>query len=313
MSQIIKINSYLPEDLVTNQELISRYNLDSSDEWIYQRTGIKTRYFANQSQTVADLAIEATKRLLSECDSSIVLKIKLIIVATMSSKLPTPSVANQVQAAIQAENAWGFDINGACSAFVSALDIAEKFACTYDDCYTLVIGAEKMSDILNFEDRGSCILFGDGAGAILIKNTASSFKKYRSELYATDQNAEAIALGSKTNHLMTMQGKEVFNFVGRTVVQSLKQFIEHDLIESKFMICHQANQRLLDLIGKKLNISNESIPSNITQVANLSAASIPVLMHQLVQQKQLLLDETIHVTLCGFGGGLAWGIISLTI
>ncbi|MBK0347592.1 beta-ketoacyl-ACP synthase 3 [Aerococcaceae bacterium zg-ZJ1578] len=313
MSQIIKVSSYLPNNSLNNHQLINQYQLDSSNEWIQQRTGIKQRYFADDEETVANMAIKAAQNLLQDCDASIINKIGLIIVASMSSKLPTPSVANQVQAAIQANNAWGFDINGACAAFVKGIDIAEKFARVYEDTYTLLIGVEKMSDILDFTDRSSCILFGDGAGAILIHNDASSFTHYRSELYAIGDTMGAIELNRQTDELMSMKGRDVFNFVSRNVIRSLKTFIETDEQASELIICHQANQRLIDLVIKKLSVNPEIVPSNIAQVANLSAASIPVLMHQLNTEHRLRFDGTQHITLCAFGGGLAWGNISLTV
>lgn len=313
MSRIVKIGSYLPSIQMTNDALIKHYKLESDHEWIKQRTGIEHRYFGSSEETVSFMAYKAVENLLSELNEDIREDIRLIIVASMSSKLPTPSIANQVQTMIGATKAWGFDINGACSAFVMAMDIAEKFANQYNEGYTLVIGTEKMSDILNFSDRGSCILFGDGSGAFLIKNDGQSFKNFRSELHTAPDEHDAIVVKQSNDLKMTMQGREVFNFVSRTVIKSLRNFVAEDTTQSEYIICHQANQRLLDIITKKLDVDSCIVPSNIQSVANLSAASIPVLCHELVKKNKLRLDETQHVTICGFGGGLAWGQLSLTI
>lgn len=315
MSKLIATGQYLPSQCISNEELIRLYQIDSSDEWIQQRSGITQRYFGQEEETVAHIATGAANNLLAKVKADIISEIKLIVVATMSANSPTPSVANQVQAAIGATNAWGFDVSGACSGFVMALDIAEQMSRSQSEGYTLVIGAEKMSQILDFTDRSTAVLFGDGAGAVLIKHDGQGLPNYQSDLHATEDEKLSIAVQPDTSgkNVMSMLGRDVFNFVNRTVIKSLGNFIEQRVQDYDYLICHQANQRLLDIISRKLDISTEKLPANISQVANLSAASIPVLLDQLVLDEKILLDQSQSIVMCGFGGGLAWGNLSFKL
>ncbi|MGX7077661.1 beta-ketoacyl-ACP synthase 3 [Globicatella sanguinis] len=313
MSRIIKMGSYLPQNKLSNLELIEKFQIDSSDEWIQQRTGIDQRYFADHDEEVSHLAIKAAKDLVDQMDHSIASEIKTIIVASMSSKQPTPSVANQVSLALNCEDAFCLDINTACSGFVSALELAEHLSSNQATGYTLVIGAEKMSQILDANDRSTNILFGDGAGAFLIEHDGTGLLEYQSAMHSEGDLSLSIEVSQATNFLMQMKGREVFNFVSRKVIPSLIDFIHENAIEMDYLICHQANQRFLDLIAKKMSMDELKLPSNIKEVANLSAASIPVLCHQLVKNKQLKLDGTQTIVLCGFGAGLSWGNITLKI
>lgn len=311
MSKIIATGSYLPVQTKTNTQLINETAIDSSDQWIVQRTGIKQRYFAAAEETVSKLAIAAVKNLLSKLDEDIRQEINLIIVASMSSQSPTPSVASQVQAALEIQESWAFDINGACSGFVMALELAEKISKHETTGYSLVIGAEKMSDILNFDDRSSSVLFGDGAGAILIKNDGAGLKSYESELKSIPDPKKSIYFTPFER--MTMEGRAVFDFVLRKVIPSLTVFIEKKVGTFDYLISHQANYRLIELIAKKLNVPLEQVPTNIDEVANTSAASIPILLDKLVNTKKIRLDATQKIVFVGYGGGLAWGQISLMI
>lgn len=315
MSKLIATGSYLPDSVLTNNHLIEHFHIDSTHQWIEQRSGITQRYFAHNDETVADLATKAAQDLLSKLETDIVQQIKLIIVATMSANAPTPSVANQVQASLGIKDAWGFDVSGACSGFVMAFDIAEQMSQSKTEGYTLVIGAEKMSQILDFTDRSTAVLFGDGAGAVLIKHDGTGLPDYQSELHAIEDDKLSIAVNPNAagKNVMSMLGRDVFNFVNRTVIKSLGSFITERVGNYDYLICHQANQRLLDIIAKKLKISKTQIPSNISKVANLSAASIPVLLDDLVLDKQLTLDGSQTIVMCGFGGGLAWGNISIKL
>lgn len=315
MSTIIATGSYLPEKIVSNTELIKQTAIDSNDEWIIQRTGIQQRHFASKDETVSDIASKAVRDLLNQLDDAIVQDIELIIVATMSSKLPTPSVASKVQRALGIETAWAFDINGACSGFVMALEMAEKISRDYSSGYSLVIGAEKMSDILDFDDRGTSILFGDGAGAVLIANDGVGLKDYQSSLTSIPDPKDSIYRASEniSGGLMTMKGRAVFNFVLRQVIPSLAGFIKDRVGDFDYLISHQANYRFIEVFAKKLKVPLDKVPANIASVANTSAGSIPILLDQLVKNKDIRLDESQKVVLVGYGAGLAWGQISLRI
>lgn len=311
MSKIIATGSYLPDKVVTNQALIEQTAIDSSDEWITQRTGIKQRHFATAEQTVGDLAVLAVQDLLQQVDHEIIQEIEMIIVASMSSGLPTPSVASQVQRELGIEEAWSFDISGACSGFTMAVEMAEKLSRDKTSGYTLVIGADKMSAILNFEDRGTSILFGDGAGAILIQHDGEGLKDYESQLVSIPDPDNAISV--QTNEKMTMDGRSVFNFVLRQVIPSLAAFIQTKVGSFDYLISHQANKRFFEVFSKKLAIHLDQIPSNISQVANTSGASIPLLLDQLVKSGDISLTGKQKIVLVGYGAGLSWGQMSFTV
>lgn len=314
MSRIIATGSYLPEKAVTNTELIEKTGIDSSDDWITQRTGIHQRYYASEEESVSDLAVKSAQNLLASLDEEVVNDIQLIIVATMSSRLPTPSVASQVQRALGIEEAWSFDISGACSGFVMALEIAEKLSAQKESGYTLVIGAEKMSAILDFEDRGTSILFGDGAGALLIEHDGQGLPDYESELVSIPDEVDSICVATKeTAGLMTMEGRAVFNFVLRKVIPSLSNFIKKHVGTFDYLISHQANYRFVEIIGKKLKVDLSKIPSNMDKVANTSAGSIPILLDQLVKDGSIPLEQQQKVVFVGYGAGLSWGQISLKL
>lgn len=315
MSRIVATGSYLPEKTLTNKELIKRTGIDSSDEWITQRTGIHQRHFASENETVSSLALQSAKNLLKQMDEKIAQEIRLIIVATMSSRLPTPSVASQVQCGLGIEQALAFDISGACSGFIMALEVAEKLTREQSSGYTLMIGAEKMSEILNFEDRGTSILFGDGAGAVLIKHDGEGLKNYQSELISLPDPKDSIHVPAEENPKgqMSMDGREVFNFVLRQVIPSLSGFIQDHAKGFDYLISHQANYRFIEIMAKKLKVDLNKIPANIDKVANTSAGSIPILLDQLVKGDDIHLNSTQKVIFVGYGAGLAWGQISLTI
>lgn len=315
MSRIVATGSYLPEKVVTNTELIQESRIDSSDDWITQRTGISQRHFASVEETVSDIATQAAQNLFKQLDKDVIDDIQLIIVATMSSRLPTPSVASQVQEALGISKALSFDINGACSGFIMALEVAEKLSRSYVSGYTLVIGAEKMSDILNFSDRSTSILFGDGAGAVLIENDGEGLQNYKSSLTSIPDAEKSIHVPSEntsTNH-MTMDGRSVFNFVLRNVIPSLAEFINDEVGSFDYLISHQANYRFLEIIAKKLKVSLDKIPANIANAANTSAGSIPILLDELVKKDDIQLNGEQTIVFVGYGGGLAWGQISLTL
>lgn len=315
MSKIIATGSYLPKKVVTNTELIEQTGIDSSDEWITQRTGIRQRHFALEEETVSDIATQAARDLLKELDQTVVQDIQTIIVATMSSRLPTPSVANHVQRALDIDQAWSFDVSGACSGFIMALEVAEKISKDQSSGYTLVIGTEKMSDVLNFDDRGTSILFGDGAGAVLIEHDGKGLEDYHSSITSIPDPEDSIRVPTEkqADGLMSMAGRSVFNFVLRQVIPSLTDFIEKQVGDFDYLLSHQANERFFEIFAKKLDIPLDKIPANIGQVANTSAGSIPILLDQLVKEKNIRLDGSQTVIFVGYGGGLAWGQISLKI
>jgi len=315
MSKIIATGSYLPKKVVTNTALIEQTGIDSSDEWITKRTGISQRHFAFEKETVSDIAACAAEDLLQSLDTEILQDIQTIIVATMSSRLPTPSVASQVQRALGIDQAWAFDVSGACAGFIMALEAAEKIGKDKSSGYTLVIGAEKMSDILDFEDRGTSILFGDGAGAVLIEQDGQGLESYQSSLTSIPDPTNSIHVSAEkqAEGHMTMEGRSVFNFVLRQVIPSLKEFIDEHVGTFDYLLSHQANYRFIEILAKKLEVQQNKIPANIDQVANTSAGSIPILLDQMVEEDTIQLDGSQTVVMVGYGAGLAWGQSSFKI
>lgn len=313
MSRIIATGSSLPKNKWSNNQFIEETKIDSSDEWIQKRTGIKYRYIAGEDETVLRLASDACEDLFNRNPEINLSNVQLIVVATMSSLGPTPSIANQLQAKLGIEGAWGFDLNGACSGFVMALDVANKMSSSSQQGYTLVVGVEKMSNILNFQDRSTSVLFGDGAGAVLIEHDGSGLTQFKSELKVVGANNQSIQVEPVRQELaenkLTMDGHDVFNFVNRTVISATKQFVDELTAPIDYLLFHQANVRLIQMIGKKLKLPSEKIPVNIDQVANTSAASIPILLDELVKNSKIPLDGSKGVLFSGFGGGLAYGNI----
>lgn len=309
VSKVVATGQYLPDTRLTNTQFIEKTGIDSTDEWIVKRTGVQARRFA-EGESVAEMATQAARDILSQINQEDWQAIRLIIVASMSSNAPTPSVANQVQANLSINNAWGFDISGACSGFTMALDIAERTSRTYDSGYILVIGVDKMSQILDLTDRSSNIIFGDGAGGLLIECNGMGLPNYQSKLVAMKDDKMSITFDVRddSSQYLGMKGRDVFNFVNREVIPSIDEFIDSVRIEFDYLISHQANERLLDLMSQKLKVSRDKIPSNISEVANTSSASIPILLDDLVKSKQITLSGEQSVVLTGFGGGLAYGI-----
>lgn len=311
MSKIIGTGSYLPGKAINNRELIKNTKIDSTDDWIVKRTGISNRHFASKNESVSNLAIKSAENLLTKVEQETIQNIQLIIVASMSSLSPTPSVASQVQAALGIKESLSFDINGACSGFIMAVEAAEKISASQKKGYTLVIGAEKMSNILDFNDRSSSILFGDGAGAILIENDGEGLIDYQSSLMSIPDSKESIQYSKKQS--LSMAGRSVFNFVLRKVIPSTIDFVEETGHDFDYLISHQANQRFIKMLAKELKVSIERLPTNIKNVANTSAASIPILLDELVTKEQIFLNRSQKIILLGYGGGLSWGQISLTV
>lgn len=311
MSRIISTGSYLPGKAISNKQLIEETKIDSTDDWIVKRTGISQRYFAANDETVSDLAIKSAKNLLAKVDQEIKQKIHTIIVASMSSLAPTPSVASQVQAALGIKESWSFDINAACSGFTTALENVEKMSRSQSKGYSLIIGAEKMSNIIDFSDRRSSVLFGDGAGAILIENDGEGLTDYESNLVSIPDSKKSIHF-SKDNALL-MDGRSVFNFVLRRVIPSTADFINKKEKDFDYLISHQANERFIKILSKELDLSLDQLPMNIKELANTSAASIPILLDELVAKDKIKLDQSQNIIFLGYGGGLSWGQISLTI
>lgn len=312
-TKIIGIGSYVPDTVVTNQDLMKF--LDTDDAWIRERTGICERRVSKDMGTCG-LAIEAAKRAID--DAGIDPKeIDLIVLATSSGDRAFPAAAMDVQAAIGAVNAVGFDITAACSGFIFGLHIAHSFFAAGIYKTALIIGAETLSKVVDWTDRGTCILFGDGAGAVVVRASETGIIR---TLMGSDGTkgwtleCQARNLGNCVNGIkpelgfMKMDGKEVFKFAVRKVPEIVAQILEDaqmDPEEIKYFVLHQANFRILEAASRRLKVPMDRIPVNIDRYGNTSAASVPILLDELKRDGKL--ERGDKLVLAGFGSGMTWG------
>lgn len=316
---LVGSGSCLPEKTLTNQDLMNI--VETNDEWITTRTGIRTRRIASDGETTATLAAEAARRAIKDAhmDAS---EIELIILATITPEMVFPSTACFVQDMIGAKNAWAFDLSAACSGFVYGLSIAQQFVSSGRYKNAMVIGAETLSRITNYEDRGSCILFGDGAGAAILKAANSGPQGVMYSTSFSDGSGwtalNCPAYGSRhpvgqplEDEAMTkmfINGREVYQTAVRRIVELVNECLEKcDLaIEDIAMfIPHQMNARIIESVGKRLKFTDDRIFINIDKYGNTSAASIPIALDDCRKQGKLKSGDII--LLVAFGGGLTWG------
>jgi len=312
--KIIETGSYLPEMIVTNDDLA--HIVDTSDEWIYSRTGIKERRIAKK-ESVAEMASKAAEEVIKRngCDPK---EIELIVVATVSSDYAMPSVSCIVQNNIGATEAFCFDLQAACSGFIYGLEVIEQFIQTGKVKKALLIGVEKLSQLLNWEDRSTCVLFGDGAGAVIVERSADESGIIDTKSKSIGEQYEALMSPLHHNDtpyykqeavpFLSMDGRAVFQFAV-TKVSSLfmeifdKQELTADSID--IYILHQANKRIIESIAKRLKQPIDKFYMNMERYGNTSAASIPIALDELNKAGQL---KGKRVALSGFGAGLTYGL-----
>lgn len=307
-ARIAKSSRYLPEFAVSNDDLSQI--METSDEWIKSRTGISSRRIS-QWENTSDLAIQVAKQLLAGENPA---DVDLIIVATMSPDAYTPATAALVQAAVGAENAACFDLSAACSGFVYALDVAEKML-QRPGGLALVIGAETLSKLIDWQDRTTAVLFGDGAGGVLVKKDALEPRFLASQLRSYGQLAKFLSAG-QTNLQpfpgqvtslapFMMNGREVYKFATHKVPEVITACLKKagvDLEEVNLFLLHQANYRIIKQVAKRLKLPEEKFPCNIAEYGNTSAASEAILLAELVENGKAKAGDL--VVLAGFGGGL---------
>lgn len=309
--------SYVPEKIVTNDDLSNL--MDTSDEWIHSRTGIKRRRVAVGENT-SDLCIRVAQTLLQDAQLSAE-SLDFILVATITPDFNTPAVACQVQGAIGAVNAFAFDISAACAGFVYALSMAEKLIRTGAK-KGLVIGGEVLSKVLDWNDRSTAVLFGDGAGGLLLE-ASSEQHLLKESLKADGTRGMSLTSGFRTNEnpfsqnapaysaCMQMIGREIFDFATRDVVASINDLTQDEAID--YFLLHQANSRILDKVARKLKQPREKFLQNMQDYGNTSAASIPLLLDEEIKRGTLSLGSGQKVVISGFGGGLTWGTMLATL
>ena len=299
--KICGTGAYIPEKILDNEALSKL--VDTSDEWIRSRTGIRRRHIAGEKETVAFMAGEAAKAALqnAKLNGSAV---ELILAATMSAEEAMPGVAARVQQTIGAKGAASFDINSACTGFLAALNTAQTYIEAGIYKTVLVVGAEKLSSLVDGNDRNSCILFGDGAGAVVLKADPEG-------LYVQVSHSEGEkgqALTAPKNGFLQMDGRAVFEFAVSRVPEVIREVLKKAGIEKEevdFYLLHQANRRIISAAVKRLGLEEERFPMNMEEYGNTSAASIPILLYEENRRGKLKKDSLL--VLSGFGGGLTYG------
>jgi 3-oxoacyl-[acyl-carrier-protein] synthase-3 len=315
---ITGVGSYVPERIMTNAELEKL--VDTSDEWITTRTGIKERRIAAAGEFTSDLGAEAARRAM-EMAGITADQIDLIIVASITPDMPFPNTASLVQQKIGARRVPAFDIEAACSGFLYALEVGQNFIAARTFETVLVIGAEKLSAITNWKDRNTCVLFGDGAGAAVLQNRANSHGLLTTALGADGSKAELLSMpggGSRCPasaqtvadglHFLRMDGKETFKNAVQAMCSAAKEVLarcEIDITRIKCVIPHQANRRIIDAVGERLGATPEQIFVNLHKYGNTSAASVAIALDEAVRSGIVQRGDLILIV--AFGAGLTWG------
>jgi 3-oxoacyl-[acyl-carrier-protein] synthase III len=320
-SEIIGLGGYVPEKIVTNGELENI--VDTSDQWITSRTGIEERRMSTGEKTT-QLALKAAQRAIEQANIKPD-EIDLIILSTITPDFFTPSTACLVQAELGLKDIPSFDISAGCTGFIYGLQIADKFIKSGQSQCILVIGAEILSKVLDWNDRNTCVLFGDGAGAALLKKSkkegiVSTYTGSQGDLEgfltipAVSLRNPFLKNQSKIeNHsYMYMNGKEIFKFATHIMLKSIEIILadnELTIDDIKYIVPHQANYRIIDNVAKKLKVPPEKFYKNMNHFGNTSAASIPLALDEMVQKKMIYDGD--RIIMVGFGGGLTWGAILL--
>ncbi len=314
---IVGVGKYLPKKVLTNHDLEKL--VDTSDEWIVTRTGIRERRIAEKNEATSDMAIKAAEAALKDAKLKAE-SIDLIIVATISPDMQFPSVATIVQAALKAHKAVAFDISAACAGFVYALIIAQQFIASGKYKNALIIGAEKLSSLVDWTDRSTCVLFGDGAGAAVVapvKRNGIISTYLGSD--GTGGNLLMVPAGgsrlpsshdtiNKKLHFVKMQGNELFKIAVKCMAEAANKALKQAGLGCKEVDCfipHQANERIILAAAKRLNLDTDKIFMNIDKYGNMSSASTAIALCESVKSKRVKKGDI--VVLDVFGAGLVWG------
>jgi len=317
-SRITGTGSFLPENVLTNHDLEKM--VETSDQWIKERTGISKRHIAAEGETTCDLA-EAAARNALEAAGVTAAEIDLVIVATTTADKIFPSTACLIQKRLGIHGSAAFDVQAVCSGFIYAITVADKFITTGSAKKALVIGAETLSRITNWEDRGTCVLFGDGAGAVVLE-ASDEPGILSTHLHADGRYDELLHVpaGVSTNYelvkqgkaYMEMQGNDVFKMAVRTLGRIVDETLAANGLEKSdidWLVPHQANIRIIAATAKKLNMSMDKVVVTVGEHGNTSAASVPLALDVAVRDGRIKKNDT--VLLEAFGGGFTWGSVLL--
>lgn len=314
-SRIIGTGSYLPEKILTNQDL--EQLVDTSDEWIRARTGITQRHIAAENETASDLALQASKNALEAANANAA-DIDLIIVATTTPDMVFPSTACILQEKLGVQNCPAFDVQAVCSGFVYALATADMYIRAGKYRNVLVVGSEIYSKIIDWEDRSTCVLFGDGAGAVLLTQSEEP-GILSSHLHANGSYSNILSVpGSikggqiQGDPYIAMEGNTVFKFAVKVLEEVVQEAMDENNLKPSdidWLIPHQANIRIIKSTAKKLGLPMDKVVTTVQHHGNTSAASIPLALDIAVRDGRIQAGE--HVLLEGVGGGFTWGAVLL--
>ena len=306
-SKIIATGSYLPSSILTNQDLEKR--LDTSDEWITSRTGIKQRHIIGDEEKTSDMAYEAAIKAIkaAKIDAN---SIDLIIVATTTPDKVFPSTACTLQSKLGIEECPAFDIQAVCSGFIYALSVADKYIKTNSARTVLVVGADAMSTITDYSDRGNAILWGDGAGAVILKASQEP-GILSTHIHAQGKYEDLLHVPRKSDEkkdTIDMVGNQVFKIAVNTLDRIVDETLDANNLKKTdidWLVPHQANIRILEATAKKLSMGMDKVIVTIDRHGNTSAASIPLALDEGIKTKKILPNQLILME--AFGGGFTWG------
>jgi 3-oxoacyl-[acyl-carrier-protein] synthase-3 len=319
-SRIVGTGHYVPSRVLSNHDL--ERMVDTSDAWIVERTGIRERRIAAQGEASSDMAAEAARRAL-EMAGVQATDIDLIIVATVTPDKPLPATAVYVQQKIGARSDCpAFDIAAACAGFIYGLSIADRFVSSGGARHVLVVGVELLSRVLNWKDRTTCVLFGDGAGAAVVSSAGDSGRGiFSTHLYADGTQANSLQIPAGGSHMpasqltidegrhfVHMAGQDVFKYAVRALASASLTALEHNGLtreDIQWVVPHQANMRILDAVAKRVGIGLDRFVLNLEKYGNTSSASIPIALDEALRARTIRDGD--HVLMCALGGGFAWG------
>lgn len=318
-TRICGTGSVLPEKVVTNDDLSKI--MDTSDEWISSRTGIRARHLAVE-ESLTELAAGAAKQALDEADIKPE-ELDMILAATLSADKLLPSLACELQRELGAAQAVAFDIDAACSGFMFALHTADAYIKCGQYKKILVVGGEILSKIMDWNDRSTCVLFGDGAGAAVVQadeengvlGIAQGSDGARGDalLCENRKNNNPYVTNSRELSYVSMNGQEVYKFAVRTVPKAIEEAVRNaglTVEDIDLFILHQANIRIIESVAKRLKVPMEKFPTNLEECGNISAGSVPILLDHV--NKKGMIKKGDRIVLAGFGAGLTWGAAVLT-
>ena len=311
-SKIVGVGGYLPEKILTNKQLSMR--IETSDEWITERTGIKERRIASDKETTSTLGIEAAKNALKNANIS-AKYIDLIVVATATPDNTFPATATLIQSGLGIKKGYAYDVQAVCSGFIYGLELADNAIRLGKSSHALVIGAETFSRILDWNDRSTCVLFGDGAGAVVLKSTEQLSPNFilSNHLYSDGDYKEMLYVDggpsiSDNVGFLKMDGGSVFKHAVKNISSAITDALVNNNMSIKdvdWFVPHQANSRILDAVSKKIGIDNDKIIVTVDKHANTSAASIPLALCEAVSINKIKSGDI--VLLAAMGGGFTWG------